>query len=363
MDCAENSVSLLILSTDSSRSRLRESQSAQYSVLSTLLSNLPLFPSHVARDLSDALAQLSEPSRMAIGGGTDLLETIAERLVAPSGVVDIRAVPEMAGIRELEHGALRIGGAVTLQEVAQHPVVRARYPLLASACQEAGPPVVLGAATIAGNLCQRPRCPYFRRRVPCFKNGGTTCPAADASGDNRHLAIVEGGPCFIVHPSDVAVALVALEAVIEVAGPSGHREIGAADFFVLPAQRMDRETVLAGNELVLGVRLPAESAGGVQHYTKRTEEAAMGFALASLAAVRRPDGEVRLVLGGISPRPYRVYGSVEEEVMTGGMDDETIAALAERAMLDAVPLSKNGYKVELAESLLRDAIRLLASEQ
>jgi xanthine dehydrogenase YagS FAD-binding subunit len=324
---------------------------------------VPAFVSLVARNLPDALALLREPSRMAVGGGTDLLETIAEGLVAPSGVVDIRAVPEMAGIRELADGALRVGGAVTLQETAQHAAVRARYPVLASACQEAGPPVVLRVATIAGNLCQRPRCPYFRRHVPCYKNGGSACPASDASGDNRHLAIVDGGPCFIVHPSDLAVALVALDAVIEVVGASGHRDTSAADFFVLPAQRMDRETVLAGNELVVGIRLPADSAGGVQHYAKRSEEAAMGFALASLAAVRRRDGEVRLVLGGISPRPYRVYGSVEEEVMTGGMDDETITALAERAMLDAMPLSKNGYKVELAESLLRDAIRILASAE
>jgi len=157
-----------------------------------------------------------------------------------------------------------------------------------------------------------------------------------------------------------AGALVALDAIVELAGPAGARDVRIADFFVLPRERLDRETVVAEGELVTGIRLPADSAGGLQRYTKLMQRGAWDFALVSLAAVRRTDGEVRLVLGGVSPRPYRVYGSVEEEVTSGGLDDETIAGLAERALLDAEPLSKNGYKLELAASLLRDAIRALA---
>lgn len=318
------------------------------------------FTYHKATDLSDALSRLTEPNQMPIGGGTDLIVTIEERLVAPSGVVDVRALAESLGVRELEDGALRIGGGVRLEEIAQHPVVRERYAALASACEQVGTPAIRAMATLGGNLCQRPRCWYFRRNIACHKTGGSSCPAADAAGENQYLAIVEGGPCFIVHPSDPAVALVALDAVIEIAGASGRHEVGAGDFFVLPGQRMDRETVLADGELVIGVRLPAEAAGGMQQYTKLMQREAWDFALVSLAAVRRTDGEVRLVLGGVSPRPYRVYGSVEEEVMTGGLDEDTIAGLAERAMLDAAPLSRNGYKLDLAESLLRDAIRTLA---
>jgi xanthine dehydrogenase YagS FAD-binding subunit len=296
---------------------------------------------------------------MAIGGGTDLLVTIEERLAEPTMVVDVRMLAESLGVAA-DDGGLRIGAAMRLADVAAHPTVRERFPALALACEQVGTPAIREMATLGGNLCQRPRCWYFRRRIPCLKNGGTDCPARE--GENQYLAILEGGPCFIVHPSDPAVALVALDATIEVAGARGRREVAAADFFVLPRERMDHETVLADDELVVGVRLPAAAAGGAQRYTKLMQRAAWDFALVSLCAVRRTDGDVRLVLGGVSPRPYRIYTSVEEEAASGGLDEETIAGLAERALLDAAPLSRNEYKVALAASLLRDAIRDLAAE-
>ena len=165
-----------------------------------------------------------------------------------------------------------------------------------------------------------------------------------------------------MHPSDPAVALVALDAEIEIDGPSGNRTVAAGEFFMRPTQRMDRETVLREGELVVAVRLPAAAANGLQRYTKLMQRGAWDFALVSLASARRLDGEVRLVLGGVSPRPYRVYTSVEEEAMSGGLDEETIIGLADRALLDVLPLSKNGYKVQFAASLLRDAIREIAAE-
>ena len=161
----------------------------------------------------------------------------------------------------------------------------------------------------------------------------------------------------MVHPSDPAVALVALDAIIDIAGPGGMRAVDAGDFLVLPSERMERETVLRDGELIVGIRLPSAARGGLQRYTKLMQRDAWDFALVSLAVARRTDGDVRLVLGGVAPRPYRVYTSVEEEAMSGGLDDETIIGLAERALLDADPLSKNGYKVALAAPLLRDAIR------
>ena len=164
-----------------------------------------------------------------------------------------------------------------------------------------------------------------------------------------------------MHPSDPAVALVALDAEIDLAGPAGTRTVAAGDFFVLPTERLERETVLLDGELIVAIRLPTVARGGLQRYAKLMQRDAWDFALVSLAAVRRADGEVRLVLGGVAPRPYRVYSSVEEEAMSGGLDDEAITGLAERALLDAEPLSRNGYKVELAASLLRDAIREIAA--
>ena len=323
------------------------------------LRTVSTFSYHKATALDDALARLAEPGHLAIGGGTDLLVTIEEGLASPAAVVDVRALAESMGVRATADDGVRIGAAVSLADVADHRLVRERYPALAIACEQVGTPAIRSMATLGGNLCQRPRCWYFRRNIPCLKNGGTSCPARD--GENQYHAILDGGPCWIVHPSDPAVALVALDATIEVAGALGTRDVAAGDFFVLPSERMDRETVLADGELVIGIRLPANAAGGVQRYVKLMQRDAWDFALVSLAAVRRTDGEVRLVLGGVAPKPYRVYSSVEEEVLTPNIDEETIAGLADRALLDAEPLSKNGYKLELAASLLRDAIRALSS--
>jgi len=209
-------------------------------------------------------------------------------------------------------------------------------------------------ATIGGNLCQRPRCWYFRRAIPCLKNGGPSCPAIE--GENQYLAILDGGPCHAVHPSDPAVALTALDAQVEIASSGGKRTVPISEFYVLPSERVDQETVLGAGEFVSAIIIPGTSAGGIQHYHKLMQRDAWDFALASIAACKRQDGDVRLVLGGVAPRPWRVNTSVEEDVSSGGLDEEAIATLADRALYDAKPMSKNGYKVNLAASLLRQAI-------
>lgn len=310
--------------------------------------------------LDEALAMMAMPHRVAMGAGIDLLESIEQGIVRLEAAVSLGGVAELSRVQRLDDASLRIGGTTTLETIAADADVRARYPLLASACEAAGPAELRTRATLAGNLCQRPRCTYFRRNVPCFKHGGDSCPARE--GENRLLAILEGGPCFVVQRSDVATALVALDASIELASVRGTRVIDAADFFVRPADRLDRETVLADDEILVSVRLPSASAGGVQRFAKIADDG-WGFALASVAATRRTDGEARLVVGGVSPRPYRVYNSIEEEAISGGLDEDTIEGLAERALLDAEPLSGNAYKVSLAAQLLRDAIRELAAEQ
>jgi xanthine dehydrogenase YagS FAD-binding subunit len=177
-----------------------------------------------------------------------------------------------------------------------------------------------------------------------------------------------------VHPSDPAVALTALDAEIEIAGPNGISRIPITQFFALPRDRMEHETVLRAGEIVTAITLPAvsseshpapgasrHSAAGKQLYRKIMQRGSWDFALASIAAMKRADGAVRLVLGGVAPRPWRVAESVEEDVASGGLDEESIAALAERALYDAEPLAKNVYKVTLASSLLRDAIRELTT--
>ena len=310
-----------------------------------------------AKSFADASSLLGAGAQ-PLGGGTDLLVCIQEGLAAPDAVVDLKRIPGGDAIDALPDGGLRIGAAVRLHDLAAHVVVRERFGALAQACGAVGSPALRHMGTIGGNLCQRPRCWYFRRGVPCLKNGGTTCHAKD--GENQYHAVLEGGPCWIVHPSDPAVALLALDASLELTGLSGRRMVGIGEFYVLPSERIEHETVLADGEVVSAVLIPAAAAGGTQSYRKLMQRGAWDFALASIAAVRRRDGSVRMAMGGLAPRPWRVPESVEEDVASGGLDDDSIAALAERALYDARPLAKNGYKVGMAASLLRDAMREMA---
>lgn len=302
---------------------------------------------------------LGHPDAHPLGGGTDLLVCIEEGIVAPATLVDLRGIAGGDAIAELPDGGLRIGAAATVHGIARDERVRDHFGALARACDVVGSPALRNMGTIGGNLCQRPRCWYLRRGIPCLKNGGSSCPARD--GENQYHAILSAGPCYIVHPSDPAVALTALDAEIEIMGADGVSQVPIAQFFTLPRDRMDRETVLRPGELVSAVLLPGRAARGRQIYRKLMQREAWDFALVSIAASRRPDGAVRLAMGGVAPRPWRVPESIEEDVASGGLDEESISALVERALYDADPLSKNGYKVNLAASLLREAIRELST--
>ena len=307
-----------------------------------------------ASSVEDADQRLAVSGAVPLGGGTDLVVCIREEIARPDAVVDLTRIPGARDVTGREDGGVRIGGAARLADLARHELVRDRFAALAQACESVGTPALRTMGTIAGNLCQRPRCWYLRSGFPCHKNGGDSCPAA--TGENQYHAILGGGPCYIVHPSDVAVALMALEATVEVRGGAGVRQVAIADFYVLPSERLDHETVLGRGEYVSAIEIPGVSAGGVQRYEKVMQRSAWDFALVSLAAVRRRDGDVRLVLGGVAPKPWRVSESVEEDVAVGGLTEDDIATLAERALYDARPLAKNGYKVEMAAGVLRRGI-------
>ena len=291
---------------------------------------------------------------MPLGGGTDLLVAIDERLAAPSTLVDLRTIPGSADIVTHRDGSVTIGAAARIADLAKHHRTSAQFPALAQACDAVGTPALRHMGTLGGNLCQRPRCWYFRRGISCLKSGGSSCPAKD--GENQYLAILDAGPCYAVHPSDPAVALTALEAIAIVSSSRGSRKVALSDLYLVSAERPNRETALERDEFISAITIPAESVGGTQRYHKLMQRDAWDFALVSAAACKRMDGGVRIVLGGVAPRPWRVNSSVEEDVASGGLDDDAIATLADRALLDAKPLSKNGYKVELAAALLRRVI-------
>lgn len=315
-----------------------------------------------ASSLDHAARELSAAGVVPMGGGTDLLVAIDEGIVAPPPrtVLDLRTIPGFGEVVVAADGSITIGAAARIDDLAKHDAIRSSFRALSQACAAVGTPALRHMGTLGGNLCQRPRCWYFRRGISCLKSGGSTCPAKE--GENQYLAVLDAGPCYAVHPSDPAVVLAALDASVVIVSVRGTRTIPIAQLYVSPSERADRETILEPDELIAAVVLPSDAGGGFQSYAKQMQREAWDFALVSVAACRRRDGAVRMVMGGVAPRPWRVNPSVEEDVASGGLDDDAIATLADRALLDARPLPKNGYKVALAGALLRDAMRAIAAE-
>lgn len=306
-----------------------------------------------APTIDSALASIAEGAR-PIAGGTDLLVAMEAGLDGASSLVGIGGTAELAAITERRDGGLRIGAAARLEDIAADPLIRSRYLALALAAGSVGTPALRAMGTLGGNLCQRPRCWYLRSRFPCLKNGGSGCPAK--LGENQYHAIFGDGPCHASHPSDAAVALGALDAAVIIRGASGSRAVTIDEFYATAASNPDSETTLAQGELVEAIELPAASAGGRQIFVKLMQRGAWDFATVSLAAVKRADGTVRLVFGGVGAAPVRVNPSVEEDVASGELDQDSVDALAEREMYDARPLASNGYKVDQATALLKRAM-------
>lgn len=307
--------------------------------------------------LDEAVALLQQPGAYPLGGGTDLLPLQRDALASPELVVDLRRLPGSAAVEWLADGGVRIGASARLAQLAGDAALRAAFPLLTDSCAAVGSEALRHMGTLGGNLCQRPRCWYFRHGFGCHKSGGETCRAA--VGENEYHAIFGSGPCVAVHPSDPAVALTALEGVVHLTGHGGTREVPIADFYARAHLPGARETVLAAGDIVTAVTIPAASRGGGQHFEKVTQRGAFDFALASVGAIKRVDGEVRLVLGGVASRPWRVTDSIEEDVASGGLSDDDIETLAQRALYDAAPLGRNGYKVDVAAAVLQRAIHAL----
>jgi xanthine dehydrogenase YagS FAD-binding subunit len=307
-----------------------------------------------ATSAANAATLLAEPGSRIIGGGTDLLVAMEAGLDQASTVIDITKAPDLAAISDVADGGLRIGAAARLDAVTAHAGVNARVPALSLAAHAVATPAIRSTGTVGGNLCQRLRCWYVRQRIPCHKNGGTGCPAVE--GENQYHAILGAGPCHAAHPSDIAVALLALDATLVVRSASGTRTVGMDEFFATASSNPLSETALAAGEMVEAIQLAGASAGGTQRFTKLMQRGVWDFALVSLAAVKRTDGSVRMALGGVAPHPWLVNPSVGEDVASGALDDDSADALASRALHDARPLALNEYKVQQATALLRRAM-------
>ena len=294
-----------------------------------------------------------------IAGGQDLLTTMKDYTSRPVRLVNLKNISGLNSIT-LNARGLTIGALVTLTELEEHAGVRKSFPGLAEAAHSIATPQIRNLGTVGGNLCQRPRCWYFRlEEVICLKKGGSECYAA--KGENKYNAIIGGGPSYIVHPSDLAPMLVALGATVNVTGAAGKRVIPLDKFFTLPSEgNIRRENVLKNDDIITQINVPASALAAHSTYLKFKERESLDFALASAAVALRlgPNQAVResrIVLGGVAPIPWRVPAA-EKFLVGKKLTPDVLAETAKIALAEAKPLEKNAYKVPLAQTLVRRAL-------
>ena len=310
------------------------------------------------RDLSGAVSRADQARREGqrwsySGGGSDLLGMIKERIVEPDIVVSLRRVVGHDFVEPTGDDRTHIGGLITLAALSRNERVRTKHQVLAEAAGSVATPQIRNVGTLAGNVCQRPWCWYYRNGFPCYKAGGNQC--FSATGENQFHAIFGGGPSYIVHPSDTAVALVALGATFEVTGPMGERAVGAEEFFALPSVNPARENVLAEGDLLAGVTIGDPAPGTRSTYHKVMDREAWTHAVVSAAVVLQMEGDMcraaSIVLGGVAPVPWRA-SEAEQALVGRSVTAERAKEAARAAVGGARALSKNAYKIPLTRGVI-----------
>jgi len=315
-------------------------------------------------DVTAALVAIGKPGAKFLGGGTNLLDLMKIEAETPQHLVDVSRLP-LDQIAE-ENGGLRIGATITNSDLAADPRVRERYPVLSRAVLNGASGQLRNQATTGGNLLQRTRCYYFYDpSTPCNKRvPGSGCSAL--KGFNRIHAVLGGSDaCIAVHPSDMAVALSALDAEVEVQSAQGRRRIGIADFHRLPESKPEKDTILADGELITAVILPAAPAGG-QVYRKVRDRASYDFALVSVAAVLDMDGDrirsARIAMGGVAHKPWRAI-EAERQLAGAELSDDIFTAAGEAAVKDAQGRGHNDFKIALAARTVARALTEAAAQK
>jgi len=320
---------------------------------------LPKFALMRAGSISEAVRQ-TKSGGVIHAGGTDLLGCLRDGVFSADKIVSIQGLKELRGIQPTSDGGLRIGALTTLTEIATHPVIARRYTALAQAAAAAASPQLRNQGTIGGNICQRPRCWYFRGDFRCLRKGGETCFAVD--GENEFHCIFGGSQCYIVHPSDTAPALVALEARARIVGPGGRRVVPLESFFILPRQNVTKENLLEPGDIVSDLILPPPD-GIRSSYRKVRARGSWDFALAGVAlALKVADHRVekaRIVLSGVAPAPWRA-AAAEEVLLEKPLDAETISRVAAACVNGAEPLSQNAYKIDLVKGIVEESLLAMA---
>ena len=317
--------------------------------------------------IPEAVAAAAVPGSAYLAGGTNLIDLMKGGIVRPTRLIDVSRLPGLDEIELLPDGGLRIGARVRNADLAYTPVVNEHFPAVAEALLSGASAQLRNAATVGGNLLQRTRCAYFYDPASaCNKREpGVGCDAR--RGENRlHAVLGWSESCIATHPSDFCVPLAALDAVVEIEGPMGQREVALEDFHLLPGTTPERESVLAPGELILAVRLPGEATKFAAHarYLKLRERTSYAFAVVSAAAcLQIEDGtivEARLSLGGVAAKPWRARAA--EATLTGvPADKESYHRGAEAALAEARPSGDNAFKIELASRIVVRALTLAAA--
>jgi xanthine dehydrogenase YagS FAD-binding subunit len=312
-----------------------------------------------ADEVAALLAEAAGPVAL-MAGGTDILDELKSGVAAASLVVDLDKVAGLRGIAK-EKGGLRIGAMTRVVELAEDAAVAADYPSLKQAALSLATPQLRNAGTVGGNLCQRPRCWYYRDpQVTCRKKGGFNCYAFQ--GRNKYHAIFGGTSCFIVYPSDLAPALISLGAQATIGTAKADKVVPLGEFYALPDVDVARENILAKGQFLKCVWVPAPKPGQRAAYVKLKERSTWDFALVSAAVAAVVEGgalrEITVVMGGVAPVPWRLKKA--EDVLRGKTaTDALVSQAADAALAEAAPLRENGYKTELVRAALKRAVLAL----
>jgi len=295
-----------------------------------------------------------------MAGGTDLLDEIKNKIIDPEVVIDLMSISDRSPITETKD-YVSICALTSVAEMAKSPIIHRHFAGLHKAALSLATPQLRNVGTVGGNLCQRPRCWYYRDpEVVCRKKGGSICYAF--RGRNRYHSIFGGGVCHIVFPSDLAPALISLDAVVTISGPGGEKTIPLGDFYTLPQKNILKENVLEENQFLKEIRIPAPKNGSKSTYYKFKERGTWDFAMVSCAVNGIISGgsfqDIKIVLGGVAPIPWRLKKA--EDFIKGKQLNETVIRQgAKEALKDARPLEENAYKLELVEAVLIEAVSSL----
>ncbi len=316
------------------------------------------------KDLEEASELLKKNPVQATlyAGGTDLLGLMKDDVVSPDMVINLKNIPGLDQISYTNGKGLKIGALAKLTTIAEHPEINQKFPVLAQAAKEVASPQLRNMGTIGGNLCQRPRCWYYRNEFNCMRKGGDTCYAVD--GENKYHCVIGGNPCFIVHPSDTAVALLALNASVVIFNGKKSRVVPLYQFFVLPEQDILHENILKPGEIITEIQIPDLPANAKSGFIKFKERGAWDFAMVSVAAIINPEGKLlksgRVVLGGVAPIPW-FEKEVSAQLVGLEMNEDNFKKVASEALKKAEPLGKNAYKLPLARNLIKRLFVSLSS--